>query len=247
MRARALACFRNAQIIRLGDGKHRVLWFRDFRNRCFWYAQKMAAGLFITFEGIDGSGKSTQLGRCAEALEAAGRRVVITRNPGGTGFGQELRQILLHRSEPVYPISELLLFIADRAQHMDEVVFPALKEGQIILCDRHLDSTVAYQGYGRGLPLDTIHELNRIAIQRKEPDLTLLFDGDPTALAQRVSRRGQVDRLEGEAAEFHQRVREGYLAEARRNEHRTRILDALADPDTLHRQVMQQLQPLLSR
>ncbi len=198
-------------------------------------------GLFVTFEGIDGSGKSTQMERCAEALQTLGQTVVLTRNPGGTEFGQELRQILLHYPKAVYPTSELLLFIADRAQHMDEVVFPALKEGKIILCDRHLDSTVAYQGYGRGLPLDRIHELNNIAIQGRKPDLTLLFDGPPDVLHQRVSRRGEKDRLEGEALDFHTRVREGYLSEARKDPKRVIILNALDSQDDLHQQVMHHL------
>jgi dTMP kinase len=202
-------------------------------------------GLFITFEGIDGSGKSTQLELLAKALEAAGRKVVITRNPGGTAFGLELRQILLHHPGQVFPISELLLFISDRAQHMDEVVFPSLQQGKIVLCDRHMDSTVAYQGYGRGLSLETIQELNRIAIQGKQPDLTLLFDGDPQVLAQRVTRRGRADRMEGEALDFHTRVREGYLALAGQDPERIRVFNALQPPDALHETVRQSLHSLL--
>ena len=196
-------------------------------------------GLFITFEGIDGSGKSTQMALCAEALTAAGYSVLSTRNPGGTNFGLELRQILLHSKGAVFPMSELLLFIADRAQHMDEVVFPALQAGQIVLCDRHIDSTLAYQGYGRGLPLSTIQDLNTIALQGHPPDLTLLFDGEPEQLAQRVSQRGPADRMEGEKTEFHHRVREGFLAVAHENPERVRVLNALKGMETLHAQVMQ--------
>lgn len=195
-------------------------------------------GLFVTFEGIDGSGKTTQMELCAQALESAGHAVVLTRNPGGTEFGLELRQILLHSTKPVYPLSELLLFIADRAQHMDELVFPALKAGKIILCDRHLDSTVAYQGYGRGLSLETIQELNQIAIQGRKPDLTLLFDGDLNVLAQRVNHRGQADRMEQEKADFHRRVREGYLAIAQQEPKRITVVDATQDIQALHTQVM---------
>ncbi len=205
--------------------------------------QKLS-GLFITFEGIDGSGKSTQMALCAQALEAVRRQVLLTRNPGGTDFGQELRRILLHHPGQVFPISELLLFISDRAQHMDEVVFPALEDGQIILCDRHLDSTVAYQGYGRGLPLDTIHQLNQIAIQGRQPDLTLLFDGDPHALAQRVSQRGQTDRMEGEALDFYMRVREGYLALAQADPQRVKVIDALQSLEEVQQDVLKHLQAL---
>ncbi|WP_373531512.1 dTMP kinase [Vampirovibrio sp.] len=205
-------------------------------------------GLLITFEGIDGSGKSTQLALCAQALQASGQSVVITRNPGGTPFGMELREILLHSKQTVFPMSELLLFIADRAQHMDEVVFPALAQGKMVLCDRHMDSTLAYQGYGRGLSIETIQELNQIAIQGKKPDLTLLFDADPHVLAQRVTQRGQADRLEGEKAEFHRKVREGFLALAQQEPERIHIFNALDSQQALHQQVMQvlaaQRQPL---
>lgn len=202
-------------------------------------------GLLITFEGLDGSGKSTQLTLCAQALEQAGHGVVVTRNPGGTAFGQELREILLHSPRQVFPLSELLLFIADRAQHMDEVVFPAMAEGKIVLCDRHMDSTLAYQGYGRGLPMDTIRELNHIALQGKMPDQTFLFDGDPAILAQRVTQRGRADRLEGEKAEFHRKVREGFLDLARQEPERIRVFDALKSAEALHEEVMRQLCPLL--
>jgi dTMP kinase len=182
---------------------------------------------------------------CAQALEADGHPVVLTRNPGGTAFGLELRQILLHSKGAVFPMSELLLFIADRAQHMDEVVFPGLKAGKIILCDRHIDSTIAYQGHGRGLSLSTIQELNDIALQGRQPDLTLLFDGDPQTLAQRVNNRGQADRMEGEKADFHRRVREGYLTAAKQNPQRIQVFNALDSVEQLHQQVMQTLQAAL--
>ena len=210
-------------------------------------SQKLPRGLFVTFEGIDGSGKSTQMQLCAKALEAMDYSVLLTRNPGGTEFGQEVRQILLHYPKTVYPTSELLLFIADRAQHMDEVIFPALAQGQIILCDRHIDSTVAYQGYGRGLPLSTIYTLNEIAIQTKKPDITLLFDGPPDVLAERVTQRGQTDRLETEHRDFHTRVRRGYLALAESEPERIQVFNALETPNTLHQQVMQLLNVKLAQ
>ena len=198
----------------------------------------MSHGCFITFEGIDGSGKSTQLALCADRLRAEGREVVVTRNPGGTAFGQELRQILLHSSHPLEPMSELLLFMADRAQHMDEVVFPALARNAIILCDRHIDSTLAYQGYGRGMDLAMIRQLNTLATQGRQPDLTLLFDGEPELLAKRVSARGAADRLEGEPLAFRLRVREGYRLLAEQAPNRMIALDALDTVENLHDQVM---------
>jgi dTMP kinase len=202
--------------------------------------QPSSRPLFITFEGIDGSGKSTQLELCAEALRADGRReVVVTRNPGGTDFGRELRRILLHSSHPLEPMSELLLFMADRAQHMDEVVMPALARGAIVLCDRHGDSTLAYQGYGRGMDLDTIRSLNALATRGRQPDLTLLFDGDPAALARRVSGRGREDRMEGESLAFRVRVREGYLRLMERDPGRLLWVDAEGGGiGQIHEQVM---------
>ncbi len=202
-------------------------------------------GLFVTFEGIDGSGKSTQIERCAEALRQQGLKVVVTRNPGGTVFGQELRQILLHSSHAVSPLSELLLFMADRAQHMEEVVLPALEAGKVVLCDRHGDSTVAYQGYGRGLSVEMIEELNRLATQGHLPHLTILLDASPERLAARVTQRGAVDRMEGEAKAFHDRVRDGYLQLAKRHPERIQVLNADTPVDALHQQVMALVQSRL--
>lgn len=196
-------------------------------------------GLFISFEGIDGSGKSTQLQLCADALEKNGQSILVTRNPGGTDFGQELRQILLHSSYAVDPIAELMLFMADRAQHREQVILPALAEGKIVLCDRYSDSTMAYQGYGRGIPQETILQLNQIATQGLAPHLTFLFDGEPAVLAQRVSKRGASDRMEAESLNFRIRVREGYLAVAQKETQRVKRLDATHSIETLHAQVME--------
>jgi dTMP kinase len=203
-------------------------------------------GCFITFEGIDGSGKSTQLERCAEALTQAGYSVVVTRNPGGTELGQDIRKILLHHPGYVSPTCELMLYMADRAQHMDEVVFPALEAGRVVLCDRHFDSSMAYQGYGRDLSLEMIQELNDTATRGKLPDVTLLFDGPVEVLAARVSRRGEADRLEREALSFRQRVREGFLTLAKASPERIKVLDATNTPEALHTQVMTLLAPYLS-
>lgn len=204
-------------------------------DSCVEYAP---IGCFVTFEGIDGAGKSTQLELCAKTLREQGREVVVTRNPGGTEFGHELRQILLHSKYQVSTMSELLLFMADRAQHMEELVKPVLARGGLVLCDRHMDSTLAYQGYGRGLDLEMISTLNTLATQGIQPDLTLLFDGDPTLLAQRVSARGAADRLEGEPLAFRERVHKGYQNLAEQNPRRITRLNALQPIEALHQEVI---------
>ncbi len=204
-------------------------------------------GLFITFEGIDGCGKSTQLNHLATYLESLGHTVCVTRNPGGSEFGKALRAILLHSKCYVPSFSETLLFIADRTEHMETVVLPALKKGHIVLCDRHLDSTVAYQGYGRGLDIDLIHQLNHQAIQGRTPDLTFLFDGDPTLLSQRVQNRGEADRLEAETLSFFERTRHGFLEIASSNPERVKKLDATKNIKSLQKDVLELLEPFLPK
>lgn len=194
--------------------------------------------MFITFEGIDGSGKSTQMAFCRDVLQAAGHETVLTRNPGGTDLGQGIREILLHHPGYVSPTCELLLYIADRAQHMDEVILPALEAGKFVLCDRHLDSTVAYQGYGRDLDRAMIDQLNTIATHGRKPDLTLLFHGPAHKLLERVKRRGEADRLEREKLAFYEKVSAGYLALAEQEPERFVVLDALQSIETLHREII---------
>jgi dTMP kinase len=201
------------------------------------------AGLFITFEGIDGSGKSTQLQLLVDDLARQGHDVLMTRNPGGNAFGQALREILLHTAEPLAPEAELFLFMADRAQHMADTILPALAGGRIVLCDRHVDSTVAYQGYGRGLDLDLIHRLNRAATRGRLPDLTLLYDGPPESLFQRVANRSQAtpkrkDRMEAETLAFYQKVREGYQAIQAADPQRVVLLDALQPIEMLREETV---------
>ena len=208
--------------------------------------ESLSTGLFITFEGIDGSGKSTQIDHCNTALEAAGYQTVITRNPGGTELGLGIRQMLLHHPGYVSPTCELLLYVADRAQHMDEVVFPALSEGKIVLCDRHIDSTVAYQGYGRELDKAIIEQLNTIATQSRQPDITFLFDADPAILLERVNKRGAADRLEREKLTFYEKTVTGYRTLAEQCPKRIKVLDALQSIDSLHNQVIQHLSDTLN-
>ena len=186
----------------------------------------MRNGYFITLEGGEGAGKSTLQAGLAARLRKAGFRVVLTREPGGTPLGKKLRKALLHGGH-VSPAAELLLYAADRAQHVDSVISPALDKGYVVLCDRFSDSTVAYQGYGRKLDLAAIERLNQMAQQGVEPDLTLWLDLPAEAGLARTRRRSKKgDRLEAEARVFHERVRKGFRAQARRFPHRIVRIDA---------------------
>jgi dTMP kinase len=188
-------------------------------------------GRFITFEGIDGSGKTTQLRLLAERLRAAGRDVFETAEPGGTEVGRQIRRILLDSAnQDLRPTTELLLYFASRAQNVEQSILPALAAGQVVLSDRFTDSTLAYQGYARGLGAETVLTLDRIACQGLVPDLTLLIDLDlDTGIARTRARnatgRTNETRLDEESAEFHRRVREGYLTIARQHADRFRIID----------------------
>ncbi len=193
-------------------------------------------GKFITFEGADGCGKTTQLQLLAQYLEAQGCEVLVTREPGAKGLGEKLREILLNYDGEVSARAEQFLFLADRAQHVDTIIKPALAAGKIVLCDRHTDSTVAYQGYGRGLDLAEIDHLNTLATGGLKPDLTIVFDVDIETSTARVGK--EKDRMESAGAEFFNRVRQGYLEIAKREPNRVKIINAAQSIEEIHAQVL---------
>lgn len=186
-------------------------------------------GIFISFEGIDGSGKSTQLRLLADSLRLQGHTVITTREPGGTPLGLRLRAALLDAQEHVDPLTELLVFAADRAQHVRVLLRPALAAGQIVLSDRYADATVAYQGAGRGFAPALISEIVQLATEGLKPDLTLLFDLSVEDCGARTKRRTngneQGDRLDAEDAAFHTRVRQAYLDIAAAEPERVRVIE----------------------
>lgn len=196
----------------------------------------MSKGLFITFEGADGCGKTTQLMLLAKYLKAQGREVVVTREPGARGLGEKIREILLNYDGEVSSRAEAFMFLADRAQHIDVIVNPAIKSGKIVLCDRHTDSSVAYQGYGRRLDIDEIKRLNSIATNGKKPDMTLIFDIDVETSMARVG--DTKDRMESAGIEFFNRVRNGYLEIARQEPNRVKVLDASKSIEEIHKNVI---------
>lgn len=197
--------------------------------------------MFITFEGIEGTGKSTQIERLKSHLEARGRSVLVTCEPGGSRIGRELRRVLLSlENRDLCARAELFLYLADRAQHVAQVVRPALEAGQVVLCDRFADSTVAYQAYGRGLDADMLHSLNELAVDGLWPDLTILLDLDTRTGLERAVARNTAEgktvaegRFEAESLAFHERVRQGYTAWAARFPQRIHTVDANGTPEAI--------------
>ncbi len=185
-----------------------------------------ALGLFLTFEGPEGAGKSTQLAALVRRLRAAGHTVTETREPGGTLLGTEVRRVVLDPALEMGPLPEFLLYSASRAQLVAEVIRPALERGEVVVCDRYADSTLAYQGYGRGLDLGFLERVTQEATGGLRPDLTVLLDLDPALGLARAARRGQPDRLERADLAFHTRVREGFLALAAAEPGRVLVMDA---------------------
>jgi dTMP kinase len=217
----------------------------------------MQRGKFITFEGIDGCGKTTQLRLLERYLAEQAIPFISTREPGGTPLGTRIRAVLLEVSEePVEPLAELLLYAADRAQHVRQLILPTLARGKVVLCDRYSDATIAYQGYGRGFDLPLVEQLMNWATDGLKPDLTLLFDLDVRVGLNRVHRRShantsaqtleQPDRLDLEPAEFHERVRQGYLAIAARAPERFRLISAAGSIETVAENVFKEVEHVLS-
>jgi len=211
------------------------------------------AGWFITFEGVEGSGKTTQIRLAGEFLREKGLPVIMTQEPGGTPLGERIREILLNQvGFDISGEAEVFLFAAARAQHTDAVIRPALDKGQVILCDRFSDATIAYQAYGRGLPLEAVREICRFASRGLSPRLTLLFDLPAEKGLERAFRRiagrkegSREDRFEREHPDFHRRIREGYLAIAREEPGRVKIIDASRDIESTRREVRAILSSLL--
>jgi dTMP kinase len=203
------------------------------------------AGLFITLEGGDGSGKSTQITQLVSYLRQQGRTVVESREPGGTELGTELRTIVLHSRGDIAPRAEALLYAADRAHNIATKVRPALEAGHIVVQDRYLDSSLAYQGAGRVLDADEVRSLNRWATEGLMPDLTILLDLDPAVGRQRIA-GGQYDRLEEAPDDFHQRVRDAYLVLAAAEPERFLVLDATRPVEYLAASIRNRVSALLA-
>ncbi len=205
--------------------------------------------MFISLEGIEGCGKTTQLDHISVFLENIGRPFVVTREPGGTDIGKKIRSILLDpASHDLVPTAELLLYMADRAQHINSVIKPRLAEGKIVVCDRYYDATVAYQGFARGLGVNYIRDLHRMILEDFKPDLTILLDLSPRTGLSRAwqeldsgNRSGAESRFEEEAISFHEKVRAGYLEIARLEPKRFKIIDASPEIDTVQTEIQKVL------
>ena len=206
----------------------------------------MTNGVFITFEGIEGSGKTTQQQRLAAYLRERGRTVVTTKEPGGTPLADRIRAILLDSASVIDPIAEVFLFAASRRQHTTEIIEPALARGEVVLCDRYADSTLAYQGFGRLIDLDRLRTLNDWATDALKPDVTLLYDlPEETGVRRAVSRNASAEqdegRFEAEDLRFHRRVREGYRALAVAEPARFALIDADANIDDVFARTLETL------
>ena len=189
--------------------------------------------MFITFEGIEAAGKSTLIAAMEHDLRSGGANVLVTREPGGTSLGDAIRRLFVDPATVIDPLAEALLLNASRAELVAEVISPAIRRGETILCDRFFDATIAYQGYGRGLDIEMLLELCLIATNRIAPDLTFLLDLPAETSRRRLEARGVTDRLEREDAAFHELVRHGYLELARRFPHRVVVIDATQPPETV--------------
>ena len=206
--------------------------------------------MLITFEGIDGAGKSTQVKKLKKYLVENGREVLTLREPGGTVVAEKIRELLLESKHDITPMGELLLFSASRAELVQQVILPELEKSKVVILDRFFDSTTAYQGYGRGLDLNMLQKLNDISTFGLQPDLTFFLDISPEdALIRKFSEKSlpltfennEMDRMESSGLSFYQRVREGYLKLAIAEKKRFVLFDACSDPDTIHAQITQKV------
>lgn len=207
------------------------------------------AGLFITFEGIEGCGKTTQIRLLEDFLKLRSHDTILTREPGGTRIGDQIRKILLSvENRGMFPVTELFLYAAARSQHVEEVIAPALKDGKIVLCDRFADATTAYQGAARRIERNFLTQVHNIAANGLKPDLTILLDLPAEIGLKRAWERnererltGKEDRFEQEAVDFHERVRDGYLEIAREEPFRVKVFNALEPIDAVHQKVVQEI------
>ncbi|MFH1501994.1 MAG: dTMP kinase [Candidatus Eisenbacteria bacterium] len=204
-------------------------------------------GIFITFEGVEGCGKSTQASRLAARLRERGFEVTLTREPGGTALGERLRDILLDLGQRgMVPEAELFLYMASRAEHVAHVIEPALSRGEIVIADRFGDASVAYQGGGRELGASLVESLNQVATRGVKPDVTFLLDLDPSVGLTRLSKRGGGrDRIESEESAFHERVRDAYVRTAERDLARFTVVDGSAQPDVVAASVLARVEQVL--
>ena len=206
------------------------------------------SGLFITLEGTDGSGKTTQINRLKEYFSEKGYRVVCTREPGGTPIGEKIREIIIDKNNSeMANITEALLYAAARAQLVNEVIEPVLKDGGVVISDRFLDSSLVYQGFARGMGENFIKNINRAGVNSLEPDITFLFKLKPEDSIARKSKQAELDRLEAEKANFHQRVFDGYISLARRNKERIKIIDALKTEEDIHSEILNHIEGFMKK
>lgn len=206
----------------------------------------MMKGFFVTIEGPDGSGKTTQIDLLTRYLVAEDFDYLVTREPGGTRISNRIRQILLEKEyTEMTAETETLLYAASRAQHVSEVILPALKKGKIVLCDRFIDASMAYQGAGRGIDIDCIKKINSIALMGIMPHLTILLDIPPNIGLQRKKNYKEIDRIESEELDFHERVREGYLYLAEKEPKRIKVLDGCQDKNVIFSEIVSLVENLL--
>jgi len=203
-------------------------------------------GFFITIEGPDGSGKTTQIDLLSEFLRKKEQDYIITREPGGTEISDKIREILLdEKFTEMTRETEMLLYAASRAQHVAQVILPALESGKIVLCDRFIDASIAYQGIGRGIDIECIKEINSVALMGIMPHLTILLDIPPDIGLQRKRNHKKVDRIEAENLKFHKRVREGYLELAKKDPHRIKVLNGCEKKNEIHVKIVSYIKSLL--